>query len=620
MCPAIAKRPPFPVRATRHGIFGLIAVAIALLAVRTIPAQISSPPAIIQQPISQAALPEANVDFIVSATGTSPLSYQWSFDGSPIGGATNALFVISGFRPTNAGVYSAVITNTGGSVTSSPVALSLAQPPDFLWARSAGNGTNGPFTDNSVVQSVAVDASGNVYSAGYFDAPGLDFGGLVLTNAGQPYVNSANFLCRYDNSGNFLWATSAGTNNGSSLPLLVANDSSGNAYLAGHFTAEANFGTNSIVSATSADIFVAKYSPQGQVLWVTQISAYDTNFLNSLDFGFCVDGTGNAFLMSGASGSAGFGTVTLTNSHGFLAKYDSGGNLVWAQQTSSGASAIATGANGAVYAASISGSLAKYDNLGNLLWSEPFPKGLALALDGKENIYATGYGTGVFNGVTLTNFAGLPDFFVAKCDPLGNCLWIRNLGGTQMKLGTGIALDALGNAYISCMSAELTPEPLISCGSTVLSNVFTFVAKYDPSGNALWAQPVVATNGSCAMCIAANDAQHIYAGGYSFGGTVFFGPFAFQNTNSAFHYKMFFITKLAGSNPSAAAVLGVLPVSSGTPFRCSVTGLPGFNYAVQASADLISWTTLLTNASPFIFVDTNAVTLPQRFYRSVFLP
>jgi hypothetical protein len=261
------------------------------------------------------------------------------------------------------------------------------------------------------------------------------------------------------------------------------------------------------------------------------------------------------------------------------------------------------------------GGLAKYDSLGNSLWSEPFPYGMAIAVDGAENIYATGYGKGVFDGLALTNSAGLPDFFVAKCNPQGNCLWARNLGGTQQKGGSGIALDPSGNIYVSCVSMQATIEPMLTFGTTVLTNVFTFFVAYDSAGNPLWAQPVFSSYRTGALCIAARGAQNIYAGGY-FIQTGQFGPFDFQNFDNG---DNFFVTKLAGSYPPAGAVLNVLPSSPGNPFRCSVTGLPGYNYAVQASPDLINWMTLVTNASPFVFVDTNAA-LSQRFYRAVYLP
>jgi len=55
-------------------------------------------------------------------------------------------------------------------------------------------------------------------------------------------------------------------------------------------------------------------------------------------------------------------------------------------------------------------------------------------------------------------------------------------------------------------------------------------------------------------------------------------------------------------------------------FQVQVAGLPGYNYRVQASTDLVSWLSLQTNPAPFVFVDTSSTNYPCRFYRTVFVP
>ena len=61
------------------------------------------PPAIGVQPQSQTVCTGTNVTFSVTASGTTPLSYQWSFNGVPIGGATSATFSIPTVSTANAG-------------------------------------------------------------------------------------------------------------------------------------------------------------------------------------------------------------------------------------------------------------------------------------------------------------------------------------------------------------------------------------------------------------------------------------------------------------------------------------------------------------------------------------
>ena len=71
---------------------------------------------------------------------------------------------------------------------------------------------------------------------------------------------------------------------------------------------------------------------------------------------------------------------------------------------------------------------------------------------------------------------------------------------------------------------------------------------------------------------------------------------------------------------TAAAVLNVPSSSTGGQFQFSITGVPGFNYAIEASTNMVDWMPLATNMSPFTFVDGDATNFPARYYRSVYLP
>jgi hypothetical protein len=71
---------------------------------------------------------------------------------------------------------------------------------------------------------------------------------------------------------------------------------------------------------------------------------------------------------------------------------------------------------------------------------------------------------------------------------------------------------------------------------------------------------------------------------------------------------------------SALSTLSGVATTTGNNVQFTVTGVPGFNYAIQASTDLTDWVTLFTNTSPFTFTDTNAPNVPQQFYRSLYTP
>ena len=127
---------------------------------------------------------------------------------------------------------------------------------NFVWAKAMG-GTG----SESVGGSIALDGSGNVYTAGSFLGT-VDFdpgAGLAnLTSAGYGDI----FISKLDASGNFVWANAMGGSGGEES-YSIALDGSGNVYATGVFSDTADFdpgaGVANLTSAGGLDIFVAKY-------------------------------------------------------------------------------------------------------------------------------------------------------------------------------------------------------------------------------------------------------------------------------------------------------------------------------------------------------------------------
>jgi hypothetical protein len=90
---------------------------------------VNVPPAITQQPQSLSVTVGSQVGFSVTATGTSPLGYQWRKDGVNIGGATESSFTINAAQTGDAGVYTVVVNNVAGSVISQSASLTFLVPP-----------------------------------------------------------------------------------------------------------------------------------------------------------------------------------------------------------------------------------------------------------------------------------------------------------------------------------------------------------------------------------------------------------------------------------------------------------------------------------------------------------
>ena len=84
-----------------------------------------SAPSIVTQPAAQTANSGASVTFWVLASGSSPVSYQWNFNGTAIPSATSALLVISNAMASSAGSYTVTVSNPLGSATSNPATLTM---------------------------------------------------------------------------------------------------------------------------------------------------------------------------------------------------------------------------------------------------------------------------------------------------------------------------------------------------------------------------------------------------------------------------------------------------------------------------------------------------------------
>ena len=105
--------------------FGAVTSAVASLTVL-------EPPEITTAPSNQTAVVGNSVSFSVMATGTEPLMYQWTFQGTNLAGATAETLQLTNVQSSQAGSYAVIISNEGGEVTSTPATLTITLPPTFV--------------------------------------------------------------------------------------------------------------------------------------------------------------------------------------------------------------------------------------------------------------------------------------------------------------------------------------------------------------------------------------------------------------------------------------------------------------------------------------------------------
>ncbi len=382
----------------------------------------------------------------------------------------------------------------------------LASAQKFDWVQNIGGKAS------EMCQDVAVDGNGNVYITGFFgsDTAYLGTDGNMLRTSGGNDV----FLAKYDAAGKLLWAKSMG-GDGNDLGQAVTVDGDGNVYVAGHFTSGTAYfnrgGTGGELRAISGfDVFLAKYDANGNYLWAKSMGGpgADQCLSVAVDSSYNVYITGQ-FNSAVAEFNPGNTTGRLTPVGGldvYLAKYDSSGTYLWAN--------------------SMGGKNADY--------------GYEVTVDHGGNVYVTGYfssDTARFdptgNKGTLTN-SGPYDMeaYLAKYDANGNLLWANSMGGNGIDYFYDAATDQNGNVYVTGYStsdtAYLNPasnkDILISKG-----NEDIILAKYDGSGNYLWAKNMGGSGTDYGYDVAIDRSGNVYVGGEFRSSTAYFNPGSSSN-------------------------------------------------------------------------------------------
>lgn len=146
--------------------------------------------------------------------------------------------------------------------------------------------------------------------------------------------------------------------------------------------------------------------------------------------------------------------------------------------------------------------------------------GNAIAVDRVGNVYVTGRFliSATFGSVTLT--ADGADMYVAKYNSVGDVQWVVQAGSDGNAGGTGVAVGPGDTIYVTGFldrNCSFGGQPISAVGSSDL-----FVAKYDASGNLLWVRRAGGTQGDYAAAIAVDPAGDCYITGY-FAGTATFG-------------------------------------------------------------------------------------------------
>ncbi len=391
-----------------------------------------------------------------------------------------------------------------------------------IWALRAGG------TQADYGLSLSIDPSGNIYLGGFFKSTSITFGGTTLSNPGAPFGDP--FLAKFDTNGNVIWAKKSSNALSSDAIISVAADQAGDVYATGHFISDQiTFGgiTLTNTGTETQELFIVKYSSSGTVLWAKSIGGSGDEIGNAV----VVDKQGSVFLTGQFSSSSVLvGSTTLTNINSpntdlFLAKYNSSGDVLWANRA---------------------GGLDS-DYL------------LSLSADEDGNVYGAGYLKSAsisFGSITLSN-EGSPfgDSFLAKFDTNGQCLWAQTASNSESSdAATNVTTDHLGNVYIT---GHFLSE-IISFGATTLTNVSApaqdiYIAKYDGNGNPLWAASTGGDQNDVGNAVTCDAVGNVFLAGIFQSGEITFTSTTL--TNSGFSTNDLFLSKIGATVSTTEGLL-----------------------------------------------------------------
>ncbi|MBC8506778.1 MAG: SBBP repeat-containing protein [Anaerolineales bacterium] len=349
---------------------------------------------------------------------------------------------------------------------------------------------------------VAVDGSGNVYVAG--DSYG-SWGSPIIGFAGG---GTDAFAAKLNNNGDRLWNTFIGGTSGDD-GHAIAVDGGGTIYVTGTSTANWGNPVNAFVgSGGRPDAFAVKLNTNGGRIWNTFLGGANVDE----GFGIAVDGSLNVYVTGYSKATWGSPVTGYGGGYhdAFAAKLNSSGGRVW-HTFLGGASTdqgydIAVDPSGNVYVAGISydswGSprnnhagdrdafAAKLNSSGGRVWNTFMGNsvdddGNAVAVDAAGNVYIAGTSPHYTWGSPVNSHTGNDEAFAAKLNSNGDRLWNTFMGGVWNTSGwydhgNGIAVDSIGNVYVTGESSLSWGSPVNAHNSGTEFDAFAVKIDYDP--------------------------------------------------------------------------------------------------------------------------------------------
>jgi hypothetical protein len=374
----------------------------------------------------------------------------------PSGNAYVTGFTGSSDFPTTPGVFQTTLAtgSTNGFVTKLNPTGSALVYSTYLGGNVFDNG-----------ERITVDSAGNAYVSGYASSsdfpttPGA-FQTTLATGSTNGFVTKLN-----PTASALVYSTYLG-GNAFDVAVGIAVDSSGDAYVTG-VAFSSNFPTTAGAFQTSfgatagySNAFVTKLNRTGSAL---VYSTYLGGTGSDHGDGMAVDSSGNAYV-SGFAQSANFPTAA-----GAFQTALAGSQNAFVTKLNPGGSAL-------LYSTYLGGSSSDYAD--------------CLAIDPSGNAYVSGFAQSAnfptTAGAFQTALAGSQNAFVTELNPSASALvYSTYLGGSDKDQGYGIAVDSLGNAYVTGYTQSTNfPATAGAFQRSLAGSENAFVAKFENTSQA----------------------------------------------------------------------------------------------------------------------------------------
>ncbi len=416
-----------------------------------------------------------------------------------------------------------------------PLFLSVAFTAGTLHAQQWQWAEPGAGAANADGTAITTDPQGNVVVAGTYNST-IGFVGQLLSSPDEDGI----FMAKFDPNGSLLWLHIVANGPGITVHDITCDDA-GAIALVGMFQGSVafipgNMG-NTLTSAGSFDVFVAKYDAEGSPLWAHSIGGPGYDY----GAGICHDGYFNLYVTGDLHETA----FNLSSSKVFVTKFAYNGTEFWTNTSADyGTSHLGDGicANdagelcitGEFFDSITFGGItldagnpeaqvyvAKLNSDGEPIWAQKagaggYGFGQSVDMDDSGNAYVTGTyrGTIAMGDLTLQGPSDMSyDVFVAKCASAdGAFQWATHGSGPASDRAVGIRVDPAGNSYINGAYADTW-----TFGSTTLETnggLDGYVAKVSPTGEALWAKDYGGPTGESIGGLALHGTDLFLTGGF----------------------------------------------------------------------------------------------------------